>query len=95
MNDIHMAGPKRTSGMAVASLVLAILTIPLVWCCLGYITGPLAILFGFLGLTAYKNGDVTEASKTMAWIGIALSAATLVGFTIFYGAMVLLDAQTS
>lgn len=83
-NDTSMTGGQRTSAMAVTSLIMGVLTIPLVWCCFGYLTGPLAVIFGIIGLIAVKNGEASAASKVMAWAGIIMASVSMIGYLILY-----------
>jgi len=74
--------PTRTSAMAVTSVILGVLTIPSVFCCVGYLTGPLAVIFGIIGLVAVRNGEASEASKIMAWAGIICAGVAMVGYLV-------------
>jgi hypothetical protein len=61
------AGGGQSNGMAVAALVLGILT----FVCLGPLAGILAIIFGFLGM---KKANETGTGKGMSIAGIVLGA---------------------
>lgn len=74
-----------TSGYAIASLVLGLFTIILVFCCIGYITGILSIVFGFLVLSKTKSDVPTSSNdKIFSKIGIGVSACAMIGYAIFY-----------
>ncbi len=60
--------PNPNNGMAVAALVLGILT----FVCLGPIAGILAIIFGFLGMKKAK--EIGGTGKGMALAGLILGA---------------------
>ena len=79
-----MSESTRTSAMAVTSLVLGILTLPAVFCCVGYLTGILSVVFGIIGLIAVKNGEASEGSKAMAWAGIITSSLAMIGYAVLY-----------
>lgn len=57
-----------TSGKATASLVLGLLAL---FCCVSFITGPLAIVFGLLGLSDISRSQGQKAGNGRAIAGIA------------------------
>lgn len=74
-----------THGLAIASLVLGIVSLPLVFlCCTGYATGTLSIIFGIISLGAVRRGEANATSKGMAWGGIATSAVAMIGYAAIY-----------
>jgi len=67
-----------TNGLAVASLVAGIVSIPgVICCCFPTVTAPLGIGFGIIALVQLK-GRPRQTGRGMAWTGIALSIAALV-----------------
>ena len=72
-----------TNGLAVASLVSGVLSLPGLLCCCPYtpLTATLGIVFGIIALAQLK-GQTPHSSRSMAWTGIALSIAGLVLFAI-------------
>jgi hypothetical protein len=67
-------GPKRrTSGMAIASLVLGIVG------CIPFISGLLAIIFGILGIR--RTRDPYVGGKGMAIAGLVLGIVSIIGWT--------------
>ena len=77
----------QSSGKAVASLVLGIVSIPMCLCCglIGLITGPLAIIFGKqtqndinAGTASPTAGGMARAGIICGIIGTILSAIALV-----------------
>ena len=66
---------QRTSGMAVASLVLGIASFPLYF--LAIITGPLAIIFGAVSI-GQINREPELGGKGMAMAGLVLGIVTIV-----------------
>jgi hypothetical protein len=67
-----------TNGMAVASLVSGIVSLPgAVCCCLPtLLTAPLGIVFGIIALVQVKSCP-QQSGRGMAWTGIALSIVAL------------------
>ncbi len=75
------------SSAAVASMVLGIISLALCPCFAipSVICGPLALVFGFLGLQASKSGRYSEHSKGFAIWGLVLgSIACFIGFGFFF-----------
>ncbi|MFZ5987602.1 MAG: DUF4190 domain-containing protein [Bacillota bacterium] len=61
----------KTNSYAIASMVLGIVSIPLVCCCyIGVITGILAVIFGFLARNKIKSSYGAEKGEGMALAGI-------------------------
>lgn len=53
------------------ALIIALVSVPGVFCCLGYMTGAVAIVMGIIGVVQHSNGDHNPASKisglTLSW----------------------------
>lgn len=62
----------NTNLYAKYALVLGIISIPLIYLCLGWITGATAIAFGIVAKYKIKKSQGTQAGGTMAMIGIVL-----------------------
>jgi hypothetical protein len=75
------SGGSQTNGMAVAALVLGILT----FVCLGPVAGILAIIFGILGM---KKANQTGTGKGMSIAGIVLGAVGTVATIVIVIALV-------
>jgi hypothetical protein len=74
------AGGGNQKTLAVASLVLGIFSL----FCLGIITGPIAIILGFMALNKEKNEpQVYGGGKGMAYAGMGLGALSVVLTIIF------------
>jgi hypothetical protein len=71
--------PPRTSGTAIASLVLGILG------CVPWITGFLAVLFGIFGIRSTSNPAVR--GRGMAIAGLVLGLLSILGWTSIGGLM--------
>lgn len=82
-----VGGPQQ--GMAVASLVLGVVSITIGWCCnFGVLTGPVAVGLGIFALVQIKNNPAQYTGKPLAIIGIvtgALSVVFLVLIILLYG----------
>lgn len=73
----ELRGPRRTSGLAIASLVMGIISVT----CLfqgGQILALVAIFTGILALNDIRHGAGQVEGRGMAWWGIGTSAACLV-----------------
>jgi hypothetical protein len=71
--------PPRTSGAAIASLILGILG------CVPLLTGVLAVILGMIGLGATKKPGV--GGRGLAIAGLVLGLLSIVGWTGFGGIM--------
>jgi hypothetical protein len=65
--------------LAITSLVLGILSLV----CFGIVTGPIAIILGFMAVNKEKNEPALYGGKGMAYVGIALGALSVV-FTLIF-----------
>jgi hypothetical protein len=77
----------RTDGLAIASLVIGILSLVCSFVCLGIILGPVAAIMGFIARQRVASSGGTLGGGTVAVIGLALG---IVGFILSAGAIVLL-----
>lgn len=77
-NDLNDPNPKSgRTGLAVAALVMGIISLVLCCCGLGFICAPLGIIFGIVSLATGRGGT------GMAITGIVLSAITAVILIVF------------
>lgn len=75
--------PQPTQGLAVASLVLGLVSVTLGWCCyFGVLTSPVAIGLGIFSLVQIKNNPDQYTGKPLAIIGIATGALYFVGLVL-------------
>ncbi len=79
--------PTRTSGMAIASLVFGVISLPMIFVCLGLFTGLLGIVFGIIALVAVSKGGGQVKGRGMAWAGILLSVAAFGIYGVFLAYM--------
>ncbi len=82
--------PVKTNGMAIASMVLGIVAVPLLCCWfIGVVPAVLAIIFGFLAKNNIKSSYGAEKGDGMAIAGIVLGFVAI-GFSLivlaFYAA---------
>ena len=77
--DFQPIQPPRTSGAAIASLILGIIG------CIPLLTGILAVILGAVGLSATKKPNV--GGRGLAIAGLVLGLVSIVGWTGFGGLM--------
>ncbi|MEP4077495.1 DUF4190 domain-containing protein [Haloferula sp.] len=73
----------KTSPMALWSMILGLASIPLIFLCVGIVTGILAIIFGCIGISAVSRGQGRVKGKSMAWTGIIAGVASYIIYGIF------------
>ncbi len=62
---------KPQQGLALASLILGLVSITVGWCCsFGLVTSPIAIVLGIISLIQIKNNPTQHSGKPMAVTGI-------------------------
>lgn len=76
---------NKTSVTAVIAVVLTLITMPSIFCVVGYGTGALAVLLGVIVLVQYNNGDCNKASAAMGGFSIVVSILTILGYTLLLG----------
>jgi uncharacterized membrane protein len=73
-----MAPPKRVSGLAVASLVLGIMSVPTICCCGGgLVAAILAIIFGHLAMGRIRRSQGRLDGTGMAVAGLVIGYASV------------------
>jgi hypothetical protein len=81
--------PQPQQGLAIASLVLGLVSIILGWCCsFGLLTAPVAVGLGIFALVQIKNNPTQYTGKPLAIIGIvtgSLYVAVNVLLILLYG----------
>ncbi len=78
---------QRTDGLAIASLIVGILSVVCSLACLGIILGPAAAIMGFISRQRIVSSGGTLGGGTLAVVGLVLG---IVGFLLSAGAVVLL-----
>ncbi|HEY8186087.1 MAG TPA: DUF4190 domain-containing protein [Pyrinomonadaceae bacterium] len=85
--------------LAVASLVLGIISITLGWCCsFGILTAPVAIVMGIVALVQIKNDPMKYGGKGFAIGGLVTGGLYIVGFIaimILYGIGILMGGLSN
>ena len=83
-------GAQQKQGLAVASLIVGIISLTVGWCCyFGVVTGPVAIALGIIQLVQIKNKPNEYTGKPLAIIGVVTGAvyfAILALIIVIYGA---------
>lgn len=77
--------------MAIASLVLGLISITIGWCWIGLLTGPLAVGLGIYALVQIKNDPNQYQGKPLAIAGVAtggLYLAVILLLILFYGLII-------
>ena len=74
----------RTDGLAIASLVIGIVSIVCAGGCLGVILGPTAAIMGFISRQRVSTSGGMVSGGTMALVGLILG---IVGFVLSVGAV--------
>jgi hypothetical protein len=73
--------PARSNGLAIAALVCGLVGLLIFW----FILGPLAVIFGGVGLSRAKRG---APGRGMAIAGIALGIADIVVYVILLAVLI-------
>lgn len=72
----------RTDGLAIASLVVGILSLVCFFFCLGLVLGPTAAIMGFISRQRIASSGGTLGGGTMATVGLILG---IIGFVASVG----------
>lgn len=85
------AGPvglrPRTSGLALSSMILGLLSLPLIFVCIGFVTAILAIILGAVALGGMVKGPKHIKGKGFAITGIISAVAAMIIYGIFVASM--------
>jgi hypothetical protein len=82
---------QRTDGLAIASLIIGILSLVCSVACLGIILGPVAAIMGFIARQRVVSSGGALGGGTLAVVGLVLG---IVGFLLSAGAVGLLLVGT-
>lgn len=83
-NESYNNVPVKTNAFAISSLVLGIVSVPLICCCyIGIIPGILAVIFGFIAKKQIGSSAGKEKGDGMALAGLILGFCTI-GFVILF-----------
>ena len=93
----YPAKPQQT--LALASMVLGIVSITIGWCCsFGILTSPIALVLGIVSLVQIKNDPAKNGGKGMAISGIIMGALYILIFIaiiLLYGIGIFIGALNS
>ena len=91
--------PRKTCGLAIASLVLGIVSVPMMCCCgAGLVAAILAIVFGHLAIGQIRRSEGRLDGKGMAVAGLVVgyaSVALQILVIIFFVASAILEPCTA
>jgi hypothetical protein len=79
--------PRRTDGLAIASLIIGIVSLVFSCFCLGIVLGPTAAIMGFISRQKINTSGGAIGGGTLALIGMILGIVGFlasVGFALFY-----------
>jgi hypothetical protein len=79
-----MAPVQKSNSMAVASMVLGILSLMFCFCCYGIPFNVLGIVFSLIALTQIRNEPERYTGKNLAVAGLVLSLLSIVLSIIFF-----------
>ena len=86
---------ETTNGLAIASMVLGIVSIPLSCCCIGLITGIVGIVLGFIAINQIKNSNFSQKGKPFALSGIILGFISIALVIMVIIAQIFISANPS
>jgi len=79
--------PPESKGLAVAAMVVGIISVTVGWLCLGPIPGIAAIIMGAVALSQIKKTPDRVGGKPMAVVGVVTGSVTVLiyaGIMVFY-----------
>ncbi|MBP5595532.1 MAG: DUF4190 domain-containing protein [Pseudobutyrivibrio sp.] len=79
-SDIPVGPPEPKKGMAIAAMVLGIISLELFLLAFNILTGITAIILSVIYLVVYKG----KSGKIMAWVGMVTGLLSIVLFIISY-----------
>ena len=74
---VYKTSPNQ--GMAIASLIVGIVSITIGWCYIALVSGPVAIALGIAALVQIKNKPDIYGGKPLAIVGIIIGAIPFLG----------------
>ena len=75
---------KRTDGLAIASLVIGILSLVCFFACLGIVLGPTAAIMGFISRQRIASSGGAIGGGTLATVGLILGIVGFVASVIWF-----------
>lgn len=86
MNDMYSSDiPKRGKGLAIAALILGIISIPLLCCGVGAVFGIISIILAIISLATKKEGTVCAViGLILSLISVAVTGVVIAMFAPYY-----------
>ncbi len=78
---VYKTSPNQ--GMAIASLIVGIVSITIGWCYIALVSGPVAVALGIAALLQIKNKPDQYSGKPLAIVGIVTGAVPFVVLLLF------------
>jgi hypothetical protein len=78
---------RRTDGLAIASLIIGIVSLVCAWICLGVVLGPTAAIMGYISRQKIATSGGAVGGGALALVGLILGILGFlasVGFALFY-----------
>ena len=71
------SGAPRINGLAIAALVLGIVSVPLIFVCIGWATVFIGLTLGIIAIVQINSSQGQQTGKGMAIAGVVLSVAAI------------------
>ncbi|TMB48141.1 MAG: DUF4190 domain-containing protein [Chloroflexi bacterium] len=75
---------QRTDGLAIASLVIGILSLLCFWICLGIVLGPTAAIMGYISRQRIATSGGAVGGGTLATVGLVLGILGFIGSVLVF-----------
>jgi hypothetical protein len=75
---------QRTDGLAIAALVIGILSLLCFWLCLGIVLGPTAAIMGYISRQRIATSGGAVGGGTLAIVGLVLGILGFVGSVLVF-----------
>jgi hypothetical protein len=75
---------QRTDGLAIAALVIGILSLLCFWLCLGIVLGPTAAIMGYISRQRIATSGGAVGGGTLATVGLVLGILGFVGSVLVF-----------
>jgi hypothetical protein len=71
-------------GLAIASMIVGLISITIGWCYVGLVTGPIAIALAIVALVQIKNKPDSHGGKPFAIVGLITGAIPFIGLLLIF-----------
>jgi hypothetical protein len=75
---VQVSAAPKTNGLAVASLVMGIISVTCGLCCYGFPFNLLAIIFSLIALSQIKSDPISQQGRGMALAGLVLAILSII-----------------